>query len=245
VADPRCYSLSIRLSTPFEAGHAVPLRCGFEPHVAVYAASPEAFGPAEAACLSPEEVARADRFHRTSDRVLYQAAHGLLRCSLSRWGALPPLAWTFGTTSHGKPFVTNPGYTDLQFSLTHTAGLAACAVSSNGPVGIDAEARHRPIADLDRLVRSVLTRDEAMDVSEREDPDDRLTRFLCYWTLKEAYVKALGFGLSKPLRSFSISAGPSGTWRVVSDKTVVAPTEGWNLALVPSGPDHILALAVG
>lgn len=96
--------------------------------------------------------------------------------------------------SGGKPcLASHPG---LFFNITHTAGLAACAVGT-APLGLDAEAV-RPWREA--VAKKVLTGRELKNLLEScGDDRARGEAFLRYWTLKESYVKALGCGLRMPL----------------------------------------------
>jgi phosphopantetheinyl transferase len=95
--------------------------------------------------LDASEKAYADRFRVAADRDAYIAAHALLRAMLSRHASIAPAEWRFGKAEGGKP-VLDPTQAppSLHFSLTHTRGLAACAVGRSHELGIDAEAWREP-----------------------------------------------------------------------------------------------------
>jgi 4'-phosphopantetheinyl transferase len=93
------------------------------------------------AVLDSREVAQAARFNADKDRNLYIAAHALTRSLLAHMGEKPPAAWQFAETEKGKPEIID-NESNLQFSLSHTAGLVACAVA-HFPVGVDTELRDR------------------------------------------------------------------------------------------------------
>ena len=146
--------------------------------------------------LDVEEREQQQRFHRVEDRELYALAHTLLRISLSRHAALPPDSWSFVRGAYGKPALAAPlaKATGLQFSLAHSAATAVCAIRSGAPVGVDVEPVDRSIDPVE-LADMVLGPAEKKMLLELED-DARRQRFLALWTLKEAYVKAIGLGLT-------------------------------------------------
>src|SRR6266487_2686855 len=100
--------------------------------------------------LESDEQARADRFHFARDREVFVAAHALKRKLLSWAGDLPPADWRFIVGRWGKPRIAPAlGQPRLHFSLSHTRGLAACAVSLDHEIGLDVEASDRAGDGLD------------------------------------------------------------------------------------------------
>jgi 4'-phosphopantetheinyl transferase len=191
--------------------------------------------------LSADERARLERFRFERDRLLFLVAHALLRITLSRCSDVAPEAWQFGAGSHGRPEIAAPA-SRMRFSLSHTQGLAACAVVLDRDIGVDVES---------------LSRETAVDVAERffsprevrelrETPiDDRHGRFLEYWTMKEAYVKARGLGLSLPLDRFSVYNSRHGDWRISFEPPLNDDPARWWLWSSRVGSTHQAALAIG
>jgi len=159
------------------------------------------------AVLSDEERTRRDRFVFPEDRRAFTAAHALLRTALSRYGARPPREWRFETTPHGKPFLApaQAGHPPLTFNLSHTRTTVACAVATGADLGIDVEECGRPADGLGVAERYFTAAEQRLLAAcPREDVD---ARFVELWTLKEAYIKAVGLGLRLPLDSFGFSFG--------------------------------------
>ena len=153
--------------------------------------------------LSTEERGRRDRLHFKDDRRDYIIAHDLLRRALSRHVEVPPTYWRFATNDHGKPSIesTDPRLRALSFSLSHARGCVACATTGNAPVGIDVESIGKSQL-AQRLADHFFSEKESSWL--RQCPDDlRGTRFTELWTLKEAFLKAIGVGLGKSLADFS------------------------------------------
>lgn len=146
--------------------------------------------------LDVEEREQQQRFRRAEDRALYALAHTLLRISLSQHAALPPETWSFVRGAYGKPELAPPlaKATGLQFSLAHSAATAVCAIRPGAPVGVDVEPVDRSIDPVE-LADMVLGPPEKKALLEL-DGNARRRRFLTLWTLKEAYVKAIGLGLT-------------------------------------------------
>lgn len=107
------------------------------------------------------------------------AGRSLARELLARELGCAPADVSIKRTENGKPVMASG---ELHFSISHTDGLAVCAVD-NAPVGVDAERRGRHVSEA--LMRRVASADELSLIGD----DAQL--FLRLWTLKEAYVKAV------------------------------------------------------
>lgn len=94
----------------------------------------------------------------------------------------------------GKPFLRD--FPDIEFNISHCNGLVGCVVS-DVPVGIDVE-RIRPYSRY--AARYVCSKAELDDIMQAQDPD---RRFFYYWTLKESCAKAMGTGITHPLRDIN------------------------------------------
>jgi 4'-phosphopantetheinyl transferase len=161
--------------------------------------------------LPAEEVARADRYRQEKDRNCCLVARALVRSVLSDYAGHDPAAWTFGYNAHGKPSIAEPAGIPLKFNLSHTSGLVICGVTSAGELGVDVEHLHRACSILD-LARRYFAEPETAYL-EQTPPERQAAVFLEFWTLKEAYVKARGVGLSMPLAdfAFTLASPPSPT----------------------------------
>lgn len=155
--------------------------------------------------LSHEELGRASRFVFAKDRQLYIAAHALLRFCLCAATGDPQ--WQLRVDRYGKPELEPPcGDPPLRLNLSHTKGLAACALSNGHAVGIDTEEINRRL-DVQAVMKATFTAEEqrllaASASSERQEIFYRL------WTLKEAIVKGIGRGLSLSLLDFTFTLDP-------------------------------------
>lgn len=172
--------------------------------------------------LSDGENARASRFVFARDRVQYLAAHALTRHALSSLlPGTPPHAWQFVPASNGKPDAWLDDHpAPVSFNLSHTNGLVGVAAIARSAmrIGFDLETldRNVPLEIADRYFRPEET---AWLVALPED--ERPCGFLRLWTLKEAFIKATGEGLSRDLASFWFDMGP-GSIRFVPENTTCA-----------------------
>lgn len=157
--------------------------------------------------LSPEEKARADRFHFVNDRNRFVAARGLLRELLGRYLRQAPAGLEFSYGKHGKPFLSGENVSSgLSFNLSHSSGMVVYAIARERNLGIDVEHARAESAGEDIAQRYF----SAREVSDLRTllPDARVEGFFLCWTRKEAYLKATGMGLQIPLDSFSVSLLP-------------------------------------
>ncbi len=98
----------------------------------------------------------------------------------------------------------------MSFNLSHSDGLAVCAVAREGQLGVDVE-RVRRIVDADAIVTRFFAAGEARRYAALA-PADRDAAFFSAWTRKEAFVKAIGDGLQCPLGSFEVDISPAAAW---------------------------------
>lgn len=138
--------------------------------------------------LSPEELARAERM-RPGPRERFVVARGQLRRILATHLGVAPSRVAIRAGHHGKPFVE----AGPSFNLSHSGALCVCAVSRAGEVGVDIEIL-RPVPEAGPIARRWLD-PEACAELERAGAD-RNTVFLRHWTRREAYLKALGVGIT-------------------------------------------------
>jgi 4'-phosphopantetheinyl transferase len=153
--------------------------------------------------LSIEEQARRDRLRLEVDRRDFTFAHGLLRRTLSNFADLPPGDWRFSVNDYGKPSIASndPRLRALSFNLSYTRGCVACAVALNVPLGLDVE-RVEQSRHLQKIANHYFSEEEAVWLRRCSD-ELRNVRIIELWTLKEAYLKAIGVGLFGSLSDIS------------------------------------------
>ncbi|CDK97973.1 putative 4'-phosphopantetheinyl transferase [Magnetospirillum gryphiswaldense MSR-1 v2] len=191
--------------------------------------------------LDQAERDRAGRFKFASDRHTYVAAHVLGRFLLSSWQSqVMPVEWRFSLGDHGKPeVVVAEAMPRYRLNLSHTGGLAAAALTIDHPIGIDVEWLDRRPPDCLALAERFFAASEC-DLVRQTAPDQRMLTFLGLWTLKEAYVKAIGKGLAQPLDAFAFTLDPVAI-RFDGDDD----PGRWLFRRFSPTPRHLMALALG
>jgi 4'-phosphopantetheinyl transferase len=195
-----------------------------------------------AGLLSAEETLRYRKFRFERDRRLYLVSHALLRRALSLYAEVLPSAWQYAVNQHGKPEIAMPELPlQLRFNLSHTPGLAACLVVLDDDCGIDVER-----ISVQRNAQGIAAR--MFPLHEQRHlatlcGDEYREQFLAYWTLHEAYSKALGVGIARTVNKCGFSGKGIGEYAIRCPDTM--PDSGpWVLSVQRPTDDHMLALAV-
>jgi len=216
--------------------------------VHVWTVDPDADYPTEqlaryGALLCDAERERESRFVFARHRQQYRVSHALLRCVLSCYADVSPGAWRFAAKDGGRPEICAPsGAPPLRFNLTHTDGLAACAVSLGCEVGVDVEGLSRRI-DARSIAARYFSAAERSTL-ERCEPHEYAERFFELWTLKEAYLKARGVGLAGSIDQCWFWIAPGEPIRLELQDPRVDDASSWQLELRRPTERHVLALAV-
>jgi 4'-phosphopantetheinyl transferase len=193
--------------------------------------------------LTEDEHERMARFVFERDRRAFLLTRALVRTTLSRYASVAPGDWRFIANVHGRPEILDrpAEVPDLRFNISHTDGLIACAVTIGREVGVDVEHVGR------RLLHDVAGRHFApKEVSDlRALPAAEQDRaFFDYWTLKEAYIKARGFGLALPLGDFAFKLNPPRAPEIAFEPALEDDPATWQFLQDWPTPTHRLALAV-
>jgi 4'-phosphopantetheinyl transferase len=192
-----------------------------------------------AALLDAKERVQAQRFAFERHQRQYTAAHALKRLMLTAAvkGAQEPTAWSFEVGAHGKPRIS--GAAGPQFNLSHCEGLVACAVSFAGDIGVDVECldRQPPLCPLDPNVFAGAERTWLQGLPGAL----KSIGFFQIWTLKEAYIKATGLGLTQRLDTIAFGVDPP---RVTFSDPALGDATAWGLEQrIMNSSRHILAAA--
>ena len=191
------------------------------------------------ATLAVNERNRCARYRLPRDLDRFITAHGVLRDVLSRYLQTEPGRICFEYRTFGKPVLSRRYDSRLRFNLSHSAGLALVAITSDSDVGVDLEYIGASL-DYTELAETFFSAVEVRQL--RGSPDHRCAEaFFGCWTKKEAYVKACGGGLTIPTKSFSV---PLTTDPEQGPARLYAGSMGWSLYTLRPGPEYIGAVAI-
>lgn len=159
--------------------------------------------------LTTDELGRATRFRFLTDRNHFIVARGLLRVILAGYLGDKSDELRFWYNRFGKPALVQRNDRDIiNFNLSHTSGRVIFAITKANMIGIDIE-RVRADFDCEEIADQYFTRGEKAAIHGLPQSEKHNTFFI-YWTLKEAYSKANGVGLSLPLDQFDASVDQEG-----------------------------------
>jgi 4'-phosphopantetheinyl transferase len=187
-----------------------------------------------AAALSPDELARAERFRFPQLRTRFTAARGQLRKLLGQYLQLDPASLEFAYTARGKPGLAGAAAGRLHFNLAHSQDLALIAVTRLAPLGVDVE-KIRPMPDALAIAeRFFSTAERAAFETLPSAAHD--VAFFHLWTRKEAWLKATGDGIAESLSKIEVAFLPGEPARVRAIAGDAAAGDAWSLCeLNPAG----------
>jgi 4'-phosphopantetheinyl transferase len=189
------------------------------------------------------EEERVRRYARADDRHDHIVARSLLRLGLSFCFKVDPAEWRFDRDERQKPFVVSPaGLPSFQFSLSHTRDLVALLIARAPQAGLDVEYLQRT-NDLPLVAKRVCDAEELRSLDQL-DGDEWRNRFFQLWTLKEAYSKARGAGLSLPFEDIAFKIDSHGGISAHFAAELNDDPSAWKFWLRQPTASHIMAVAV-
>jgi 4'-phosphopantetheinyl transferase len=193
--------------------------------------------------LSTDERMRAERFRFEQDRKRFIIGRGLLRTILGSYLGIEPGQLHFCYGMYGKPALAETtGISTVRFSLAHAHGLALYALSRDRELGVDLE-HIRHVAETEQIVDRYFSEREKA-VFRGLAANEKQEAFFTYWTCKEAYLKASGEGLTRPLSQIDVTLVPGETARLMSIDGDVKEASRWTLQELRPAPGFVAALAV-
>lgn len=159
--------------------------------------------------LSADERRRATRMKSRAARSDFVLARSTLRQLLGESLGLSPEGIEFAYHASGKPYLADRALSEWHFNVSHSSGRLLVAVSRGRPIGVDIE-RIRPGVPALALARRFFAPQE-YDALQALVPSERVQAFFRVWTRKEAFVKALGRGISMGLHRFAVGVHPEAT----------------------------------
>lgn len=195
------------------------------------------------AILSDEERARAARFRYDMHRDRFVAGRGIQRRLLARYLDTGPAAIRYSLAAHGKPSLDGAhAESGIRFNVSNAEEGLLVAVTLEREVGVDLEPLHRAV-DRDAVARRFFSvpENEVYDTIAEEERD---AAFFTCWTRKEAYIKAVGDGLTMPLDCFDVTLRPGEPARLLATRGDPTQVERWTMRELDPGPGWLAALVV-
>jgi 4'-phosphopantetheinyl transferase len=190
--------------------------------------------------LTEEERARLDRLRGEGARRRFLGARLLARHALSARSGRPPHSWRFRPGPWGRP-EPEPPCEGLRFNLSHTEGLIACVVTHGRDCGVDVECAPASPDAVTHLIPHLADAERAELAAL--PPAARAGRLSEIWVLKEAYLKALGTGITRDLAGFTIATPPAGPITVHDPYRPPWAGDAWSFELLRPAPGYVLAVA--
>jgi 4'-phosphopantetheinyl transferase len=180
--------------------------------------------------LNQSELEHIERLHFTHDKILYKLSHCMLRWVLSQYLNLAPEQIEFNINDFGKPRLKLNS--DIFFNISHTNGVAVMAVSKIEQLGIDIE-KINSEKEVSKVV-SQYFHPEEFNLLEGLATEKKVQTFYTIWTLKEAYIKAKGLGLSIALNKFNFKLPTRNLLQVNFEKELNEESNLWQFAVFES-----------
>jgi len=191
--------------------------------------------------LSQSELERANRFRFADDRERFIVARGALRATLGNYLDIKPEQVEFTYGSNGKPALASRN-AGVQFNMSHSRNLALVAFTSTGKIGVDIEYMDDSL-EVEAIAGRFFSALEVQTLLTLPAEARRLGFFNC-WTRKEAFVKALGSGLSYPLQQFDVTLSPGAPPALLRHRLQPDQSQRWSLHSFTPAPDYAAAVAV-
>ena len=197
----------------------------------------------ETEILSPDEMARAARFHFERDRIHFIRCRSALRNLLASYLAVPASEVRFQYLSGGKPqLVALQNPRALQFNVSHSTNMALIAVGSEHRLGVDIETIRADVDTASLAERFFSARERAG--LQALPAHLRIPGFFACWTRKEAFLKAIGAGLSFPLADFSVTTHPDFDPEIEEIRGDAGTAKQWFLATLNVAEGYRATVAV-
>jgi 4'-phosphopantetheinyl transferase len=159
----------------------------------------------------------------------------LARAVLQRY--LPHASLAFEKGPQGKPYLQNHA---LSFNFSHSGDYFLMGVTQHQAIGVDIERDRENKKDFLKIAERFFAAKEYAQLISLPESEQKAAFYRC-WVLKEAYVKAVGMGISLGFANFEVDF-------LASQKTAVQKAHDhneWTLdAIRLDFPDYYAALCV-
>lgn len=193
--------------------------------------------------LSTDEQQRALRFRFERDRVRFIAARGILRRCLGAFLETAADRVRFRYAEYGKPSLSVEfSSARLKFNISHSGSRVLLAFSIGRELGVDVE-EIRPDFATGEIAQRYFSALEVETLRSLPKSVQAEAFFNC-WTRKEAYIKAIGEGLSCPLDKFDVTLAPEEPARLLETRVHGLPASRWAMQSLDAGRSYKAALVV-
>lgn len=186
--------------------------------------------------LSDDELARAHRFRFAVDRKTFVLSRGILRKLLGNYLSCESRALRFTYSQFGRPSLARlDGQHDMHFNVSHSGDIILWAFRQWHRIGVDVERVRRDFSTLEISERFFSPAERA--VLRQLPAETGYESFFRCWTRKEAFIKALGEGLSHPLDQFDVTLAPGDPAKLLATRPIANDAKRWQMwdIAVPSG----------
>ena len=182
--------------------------------------------------LAPEETERANRIVHLETQRSFVIVRASLRALLGRIMGVAPNTIRFELGEKGKPrlagFKPDEG---LVFNVSHSGGRGLIALAYDTTLGVDVE-KWRVMKDYAGIAERCFSAGE-LACWRASPPECQQSVFFALWSLKEAFVKATGEGISLGLASCVVDLARRP--RLVSIPPRWGEADAWRLNVIDAG----------
>ena len=196
-----------------------------------------------ATTLSSEEHKRAYRYRFEKDKIHFILSHGILRTLIGHYISKPADQLEFVREDHGKPRLRNEfGKQSIHFNFSRSGTIALYAFTRDQEIGVDVE-KIRNVSDMELIVQHYFSKREKSEFFTLPECEKKTAFFNC-WTRKEAYIKAIGTGLSHPLDEFDVSLNPREPPKLLGIKGDSEVVSQWEIFGFTPSSGYVAAIAI-
>ncbi len=189
--------------------------------------------------LSDDERERANKLKVEDKKQQYVIARGTLRQRLGLLTNINPEDFVFEYLEHGKPVLNNDSrFVDITFNISHSYDLALIAISQKQSIGIDIEKINHD-SDHQALVTRFFSKAEQAEFNTLSEAI-KAKAFCACWTRKEAFIKAIGSGITYGLGNFNVTVDPDIQMPMIN---LLKPSEEtWSAINLPINDEYMACL---
>ena len=190
--------------------------------------------------LNQDEQIQTERFHFGIDANRYSLTRALLKLILAKILNKAPLEILFNKNEFGKPYLKDRH--KLFFNVSHSGNLGLIAITDLNEIGVDVEQFRTQMTTTD-IAQRFFSKKEVEIFNTLSGKDRQIGFFNC-WSRKEAFIKAVGKGLSLPLNSFDVTLMPGEKSKLLEIRYENLDAGTWTLSELPVDDNYAAAFAI-